>query len=260
MADRLSFDADTAARLEQLYLSSDVRRRRQIATSALAPQPGEFLVDVGCGPGFHVAELIKAVESQGRVVGVDTSDTMLKVAEQRNLGATNATFSIGDAVDLPVEDQSVDGVVAVQVYEYVPEIRSALSEAFRVLRHGGRLVVLDVDWSTISWHSTNPERMAKILDVWDEHLANPSLPRTLAAQMREVGFVNVEVEGHPFVNASDSLDGYSGALIPLIADFVHDRGVDAADIQDWSNDLHTISGSGEYFFSLTKFVFKARKQ
>lgn len=193
------------------------------------------------------------------MVGVDTSDTMLEVARDRNRGTENAVFKVGDAIDLPLPDRSVDGVVAVQVYEYVSEIRSALTEAFRVLRPGGRLVVVDVDWSTLSWHSSNRERMRRVLSVWDEHLADPSLPRTLAAEMNAAGFIGLDVEGHAFVNTDDSLDGYSGAIIPLIGDFVQDRGVGTGEVQDWTTELRDMSAAGEYFFSLTKFVFYGRR-
>ena len=259
MSDQLVFDDQTAARLEQLYMSADVRTRRALATSALAPRPGERLLDVGCGPGFHAAELVEAVGESGFVIGVDTSETMLAVATDRNADRANVEFRVGDAVGLPVADASVDGVVAVQVYEYVVDVAAALAEAFRVLKPGGRLVVVDVDWSTVSWYSNQPERMRNMLSVWDQHLAHQALPQTLAHDITTAGFIDVETAGHAFVNTNSSLDGYSGAIIPLITDFVTANNIDVKEAASWSEELQELSHEGKYFFTVTKFVFTGRR-
>ncbi len=259
MSDQLVFDDQTASHLEQLYMSADVRKRRALATSALTPRPGERLLDVGCGPGFHAAELAEAVGESGLVIGIDTSETMLAVATDRNAGRANVEFRVGDAVGLPIADASVDGVVAVQVYEYVADVAAALAEAFRVLKPGGRLVVVDVDWSTVSWYSNKPDRMQKMLSVWDQHLAHRALPQRLAHDLTSGGFIDVETHGHAFVNTDNSLDGYSGAVIPLIADFATANNVSAKEAVSWSNELQELSRNGEYFFTITKFVFDARR-
>jgi SAM-dependent methyltransferase len=259
MSDQLSFDAETAVRLERLYLSSDVRRRRRLATEALGPRPGQRLLDVGCGPGFHAEELAEAVGGSGAVIGVDTSETMLALARKRNRRRAQVEFRVGDATALPIPDESCDGLVAVQVYEYVPEIGAALKEAFRVLRPGGRIVVVDVDWATLSWHTANPQRMNRVLAVWDEHLAHPSLPRTLASEMQRAGFADVRMQGHAFVNIDSGPDGYSGSIIPLVSDYVTANGIGTSEAAEWARELHGLSESGTYYFSLTKFVFDAQK-
>jgi SAM-dependent methyltransferase len=64
-------------------------------------------------------------------------------------------------------------------YEYVQDATAALGEAFRVLRPGGRLLVLDTDWGSIVWHSGDAERMRRVLAAWEEHLVDPHPPPRL---------------------------------------------------------------------------------
>ena len=52
-----------------------------------------------------------------------------------------------------------------------------------MLRPGGRLLVLDTDWDAIVWRSSEPDRMRRVLAAWDEHLADPYLPRRLTGQL-----------------------------------------------------------------------------
>ena len=184
---QLVFDDDLANQLETLYRTRDVLRRRRLVREALGAAPGERVLDVGCGPGFYVAELLSQVGATGSVVGVDASPQTLALARRRTQGQDNVVLHQADVTALPVTDASFDRALSVQVLEYVADPAAALAELHRALRPGGRLVVWDVDWSTVSWHSADPDRMRRVLAVWDGHLVDPCLPRTLAARLRSAG-------------------------------------------------------------------------
>lgn len=251
---QLTFDEQTGRQLEAVYGIGDVVRRRQLARAALAAGPGERMLDVGCGPGFFCAELLEEVGSSGAVVGIDASPQMLSLARRRCESHGNAAFQEADATALPVEDASFDGALCVQVLEYVREYPSALAELYRALRPGGRAVVWDTDWATVSWHSTDPSRMRRVLEAWDEHLAHPSLPRTLAPALRSAGFVGVEVEAHTFATTSCDPETFGASIIPLIEDFAAGRrGLAGADVRQWAAEQRELDERGEFFFSYTQF-------
>ncbi len=259
MSESLKFDDRAAPQLERLYSSADVLRRRRLVVQALDAVSGEQLLDVGSGPGLYLAELAETVGRRGQVTGVDSSKVMLAAAARRTAGLANVTLLAGEATDLPVPDESFDAALSVQVYEYVTDIRAALAEMSRVLRPGGRLVVWDIDWSTVSWFSDDAARMGKVLRVWDEHLAHATLPQWLASEMTDAGFVNIQVEGHAFVNTDAGPDAYSGGVIPLVADFVAEHGVPAEEAAEWRLELEALSNASRYFFSVIQFCFSATK-
>jgi arsenite methyltransferase len=250
------FDEETGKQLEALYRIGDVVRRRGVVRSCLAAAPGERILDVGCGPGFLSAELQQEVGPAGSVVGVDSSPAMLALAARRCRGRQNVTFHEGDATSLPVADASFDGAVCVQVLEYVADVPAALRELYRALRPGGRVVVWDIDWATVSWHSKDPARMARVLAAWDEHLARPSLPRVLAPAMRSAGFEGVRMEPHPFATAHVDPGSYGVAIIPAIASFVSGRrGVSGDEARAWASELDELGDHDEFYFASLQFCF-----
>lgn len=255
---RIVFDEALADRLETAYRSRDILRRRRLVREALEASPGERILDVGCGPGFYAEELLAEVGEEGAVVGVDQSPQMLAVAAHRVEGHRNATFHEANATSLPVEDRAFDAALCVQVLEYVPDPDRALAEIHRVLRPGGRAVVWDVDWTTVSWHSTDADAMNRALHAWDEHLADPALPRTLAARLRSTGFVDVTTEGHVFSTTELVADSYVGAILPLMEEFVAEHGT-ADEGRAWAADQRELDARGEFFFACTQFCFTARR-
>jgi arsenite methyltransferase len=251
---QLDFNEQMAAELEAVYSKRDILRRRALVHEALGAEPGDRVLDAGCGPGFYVAEILGRVGPEGSVVGVDASAPMLGLAAKRCEGHDNVSFHEGDVTALPVSDADFDRVLSVQVLEYVADIPAALAELLRVLRPGGRVVIWDVDWATVSWHTEHPERMQRLLRSWDEHLADPSLPRTLAARMREAGFEDVELEGHVFATDDVTDESYAGALLPLMADYV---GTDEA--QEWAEEHRALQRRGESYFACIQFRFSGTR-
>jgi arsenite methyltransferase len=257
---QLVFDESLAEQLEVLYHTRDVLRRRALIRDALGARPGERILDVGCGPGFYVAELLDEVGPAGSVVGVDASAAMLAVAAHRCEKHANVAFHEADVLSLPVESAGFDRAICVQVLEYVQDAPRALAEIHRTLRPGGRLVVWDVDWATVSWHSTDPDRMARVLRDWDAHLAHRSLPRTLTAKLRAAGFDDVRMEGHTFAANEFSPDSYGGALVPVLERYVAGRGeIGEQELGAWVAEQRELGDRGEFYFACVQFGFTATK-
>jgi SAM-dependent methyltransferase len=157
---------------------------------------------------------------------------------------------------LPFDDGEFDVLTSTQVYEYVADMTSALAEARRVLRPGGRLFVLDTDWDSLVWHSTDPQRMRRILTAWDQHLADPYLPRRLPRLLREAGFTLREARPLPLLTLGWDENAFAAGVIGFIAAFVPGRdGITAAEVAAWADDLRGLGP--DFFFSLNRYLFLA---
>ena len=106
-------------------------------------QPGERVLDLACGTGLVTLAAARAVAPSGHALGTDLSGEMVALASQQaqRQGVSNAGFTRMDAEHLAVDDGSVEAVLCSLGLMYVPEPERVLSEARRVLRPGGRLVV-----------------------------------------------------------------------------------------------------------------------
>jgi len=258
---QLKFDRRLVERLETLYTTRDVLRRRELVRAALGALPGDRILDVGCGPGFYVTELLEAVGPEGSVVGLDISADMLVVAAKRAEGHGNVKFHEADATSLPVPDASFDRAVCVQVLEYVRDVPTALKEMHRALRPGGRVLVWDVDWATVSWHAIDRQLTRRVLAAWDKHLTHRALPRTLAAQLHNAGFENVRMDAHAFATTELIPDAYGGSLVPLLEQYVAEQGgMSQQEAKAWADEQRELGDRGEFFFTVTQFCFTATRR
>lgn len=260
MADMLQFDAATSRQVEVVYTTPDIVEQRHEVVRALALRPGEHVVDIGAGPGFLAVEMAAGLGPDGLVHAVDPSESMRALAGNRTRppGAAPVEIAPGSAEKLPLPDAGVDVAVSTQVLEYVADVPGALAEIHRVLRPGGRVLLLDTDWDSIVWHSHDHTRTARILAAWDGHLVDPHLPRTLGPALRAAGFTAVETRVLPLLNVGSDPNTYSAMIAPFIARFVAGRaGITDGDVQAWLDDLGSLGDSA--FFSLNRYVFLAGK-
>jgi ubiquinone/menaquinone biosynthesis C-methylase UbiE len=253
----LRFEGERAKALEAIYVTPDVVAQREEVLRALDPRPGERVLDLGVGPGLLAAAIAERVGVDGAVTGLDVSPDMLAIAGGRQLahGAATPELVEGSVTAVPLPDASIDAAVCTQVYEYVPDMPLALREAARVLRRGGRLVVLDTDWDSIVWRSSDDARMARVLAAWDAHLVHRGLPRELPELLRAAGFEQIAVRVVPLLNVGYDPQTYSAGMRDLIAEFVTDHGIPAGDVAAWRDDL--LSLGDRSFFSLNRYLVTA---
>lgn len=256
----VEFDENMANRLEALYRTNDAAKRRAAVLAALRLSPGERVIDIGTGPGFVATEMADAVGPSGTVTGVDTSGPMLQLATRRCAEKPWVRFEPGDASQLPAPDASYDAAVSVQVYEFIADVEVPIGEMYRVLRPGGRGVIVSTDWKSAAWRTSDEERARRIAAAFAEHCAHQDLPRWLAPRLRSAGFRVVDQQVIPQFNPSYESDAFSYRLIPLVQGFVAGRqGVTAEEAAAWAEDLGGLGERGEYFFSLSQYLYAVEK-
>lgn len=260
MSTGLSFDPEMSARLEAQYTRPAMVLRRAKALELAHPRLGEQVIDIGCGPGFLTADLGAGVGDGGSVLGIDQSDAMLALANRRCEGHPGIRIESGDAVELKVDDGRFDLVVSTQVLEYVADIDRAVSEIARVLRPGGRAVLLATDWRSVAWHSSDDARMDRMLLAWEEHLAHPALPRTLGRRLADAGLRVMNIERHSILEGAEDRTGYSAMLVGAIGAFAAGRhGLTEEDASAWAKDQESLREHAAFHFSLGQYFFCAER-
>jgi arsenite methyltransferase len=126
-------------------------------------EPGQVVLDLGCGAGTDLLIAAQMVGPEGRVIGVDMTSAMLERTREsaREMGLENVELRESLIESLPLADASVDVVISNGVIDLVPDKEAVFSELDRVLRPGGRLQIADV----IIHHEVS-EDARKRIDLW----------------------------------------------------------------------------------------------
>jgi SAM-dependent methyltransferase len=162
---------------------------------AIAPGPGETILEIGCGAGSLVRLLAKQLGAANPITAADVNPFLLReaaqLAEAEGLAGL-IQFTKGNAEALPFEDEAFDCVYSVTVFEECDAGR-AIAEAIRVLRPGGRigLVVRALDMPQW-WNLDLPEAILRKVSVPPQSVAPAGVAdRSLYHRMREAGFVDL---------------------------------------------------------------------
>jgi arsenite methyltransferase len=128
-------------------------------------QPGETVLDIGCGAGLDTILAARRIGPMGKAIGVDMTGEMVQKARRnaRTLGLRNAEFVHAEIELLPMDDNSIDVAVSNGVFNLCPDKPKALAETYRVLRPGGRLLMADI---LLEEHVT-PAQVAR-LGTWSD--------------------------------------------------------------------------------------------
>ncbi|TCO54310.1 methyltransferase domain-containing protein [Actinocrispum wychmicini] len=256
----VSNDAD----LQRLTMALDVqakllsvRRLRSWAHDALAPRPGHRAVDVGAGTGEELQVLAISVGPSGDAIGIEPNAGLRAEAERRAEAAgSTARFVDGDAYALPFENSSVDLVRCERVWQHLAEPERAAAEIFRVLRPGGRAVVIDTDWATTILHPGDPAVVDAMVQSWLNGHPNPFSGRRLAGLLTAAGLAVADIGSQAQI--------HDAGLIEMVRKSMGAGAVEAGVITEQQldqllTDLYAGADRGDFHSSVTMFAPVAHK-
>jgi ubiquinone/menaquinone biosynthesis C-methylase UbiE len=260
--------AQMVALLDYQDALPSARRLHDWAIETAGVQPGENVVDLGSGTGtmsLHLASLVVPVASAGlptgQVIGVEPNPHLRAVAvsRARAAGVSNVSFIEGFAGALPFDDSTIDFVWCERVLQHLAEPQSAINDIARVLRPGGRAVLLDSDYGTRIVSDLDPDLAAAFNRASLGSIANPYAARNIPAQIHAARLEpEPDAGSSAFVFSSEML--LRTQVLSRDADDAVESGGLTRQVADAAvRAVHDAAERGLAFAAITVFGFVARK-
>ena len=177
----------------------EFQRYKTTILEMMKVQAGSITADLGCGLGFDVRRLARLVGSGGRAIGVDASLTLLESARAASEGFPAADFIQADIHSLPFASGFLHSCKVDRTLQHVERPDAVLSEIFRTVKPGGRVVCADPDWGTFAIEASalgNAEHAVarQVAQLWSQDIRNPRMGHDLRKLLEETGFVDLQVK------------------------------------------------------------------
>ncbi|MCP9624429.1 methyltransferase domain-containing protein [Nocardia otitidiscaviarum] len=257
-ADRIGDDEQQEFLVEVLDAQAalpGVRRLREWTRAALRIAAGDRTLDIGSGTGSEVLAMARPSGPGGAAVGVDPNPGMLAEARARAAAAgIAAEFVEGNGYALPFPDDSFDAVRCERVFQHLDHPERATAEIARVLRPGGRVALVDSDWSTAIIHPGDPDVVAALLESWLSHTANRHSGRHLPGLLTAAGLTVDDIGADAVVWDRSFID----TMLTAGLDQAVAAGAVTPDQRDrFLSDLTRGAEVGDYHCSVTMFAVVA---
>jgi ubiquinone/menaquinone biosynthesis C-methylase UbiE len=230
---------------------------------AMHLQPGQRVLDVGCGPGTDTLTLATLLGDDGRVVGIDFDPEMIATANEhaREAGlAVRVTHRVADALSLPFIDDEFDATRSERLFEHLLQPEKALAEMVRVTKPGGWVVVLDTDWGTASMHSTYIDIERKLTRLLaEQRLNNGFSGRRLYGQFKKQGLQEITIGTFMLFTTDYGFARLIATLDESEAQAIRSGIITEDECNAWKADLEKADEEGMFFTSVGMVLLAGRK-
>jgi ubiquinone/menaquinone biosynthesis C-methylase UbiE len=224
---------------------SEIKRR---FLDALAIEPGQRVLDVGCGPASDTLAMGRLTGPGGLVVGVDVDEEMIARARERANEAGYGAWvhhTQADAMALPFPDKYFQRCHSERLLQHVDDGPKVIAEMIRVTAPGGRLVVADTDWASLSVDTPEVDIERRVAGGIARLVKNGFAGRELLRRFTEQGLKDIELSIHPLVWRDwQDFQSTSLAMANLPMQLIAAGVVSTEEWQRYIHSLETIQAQG----------------
>jgi len=234
-----------------------IQASKRLMLERVALAPGAAVLDVGCGPGTDVFDMVQLVGPTGRLVGLDASEVMVAEARRRAKEFHGPiTFEVGDVQALPFPDNTFDVCRAERLLEHLPDAERALTEMVRVTRPGGRIAVFDFDWDTLIIDHPDKETTRTFVLSHSDSIRNGWIGRQLPRLFKEQHLKGLSIDPvQVFVHYALAELAFGSHLALLQTNGT----LDAGRAQRWWEYLQQADERGTLLISFTTLIVVGAK-
>jgi ubiquinone/menaquinone biosynthesis C-methylase UbiE len=257
----IKFDEQFLLHLETYHQSASALAKRERYLTMLNPLPGQQILDLGCGGGDFCRVLAPLVSPGGQVTGVDLSPDAVILATRSSDSTESGllAFEQGDGHDLRFADRSFDAATCISMLGFCQDPSRVLSELQRVLRQGGRLLLVNSDEEARHWGGSGGELGRRVMRAIANRGYDPRISQRLVDLLEGSGFhvlqkeVVVGVERHYRPGAA----GYT--LAHILREYLVESGaVSAGEYERWLSELAASAQEGSYAYSTRTLAYLTR--
>lgn len=244
----MEFSGDLGLWQRKLTESHQGHARRMAVFDSLQIDPGQVVLDLGCGGGHLVRELALAVGKNGRVVGLDASAEQIEAARTLCSDLPVAELVEGDASNLFFDDDTFDGLACIQTLEYILDPDRALAESRRVLKPTAKAAFVSVCWDHWRFHGAEPVLNDRLHDAWRAHCAHQMLPLEMPRRLSAAGFGAITRRQIAFFNGTLHENTFAFWAAKVVATFAVGQGVAQEEADLWLHQLSQADTEGCFGF------------
>jgi SAM-dependent methyltransferase len=234
-----------------------VQQQKRIIFELLALQPGEKVLDIGCGTGDDVRDMAQLVGPDGWCVGVDQAGGMIEVARKRSRGKSQPVeFQQGTIYTLNFPENTFDVTRSERLFEHLQQPKQALAEMIRVTRAGGRILVASPDMDTNMIDHPNCSVTRRIRHFESDRRPNGLAGHKLYGLFWDAELTDLQVRVVVHINTSCE-EMLSFLDIQERAEAARDGGaISESECAAW---LEQLAHAGRFFMSTNHYIVCGRK-
>ena len=215
-------------------------------------QPGQHVLDVGCGIGDQAFAMANLAGKTGSVTGTDISTAMITMAQHRHaMTDLPLQFFVAPAAQQPFADASFDIIRTERVLMYLKNIDDVFAEYKRLLKPGGKLLVFDVDWDALVLPHPNKQLTRRIVEFISDGFPSGRIGAELFSHFKDSGFKEIQIRPHGYMHNLELTQRIIGGIISTSVNhniFTNDE------INCWWAELDKADAGGKFFSCFQGFI------
>ena len=245
----MEFDSDIGKLTRLMTESIAGTSRRNAILNEMLIQPGETIIDVGCGAGHLLPHLAKAVGGSGTIYGLDPSTDQMEQAKKRCEDFQNISLINENADKSDLQDESCDSATSTQALEYIPNVDAALDEITRIIKPGGAFVNISILWDHFKFFGADEKLNDKVHEAFRAHCSHQMLPMELPGKLAHRGFSMIRDKSLAFLITKRDENSPARYTEAVMANFALTQGMTEEEVSDWKSQLEAAEQQGRFGFT-----------